>query len=36
MFNFRLRHLLSREVEDLFRQKLEDDHVVLAKGKIGL
>lgn len=30
------RHLFCTELEDLFGKKLEDDHVVLADGKVGL
>ena len=31
-----LSHLLSRVVEDFFRQKPEDDHVVLAQRQVRL
>jgi hypothetical protein len=30
VLRFRLRHLVGRIIENLLRQKLEDDHVVLA------
>ena len=36
VFRFRLGHLARAEVEDLFAEQLEDDHVVLAQRLVGL
>ena len=36
VFGFRLGHLARAEVEDLFAEQLEDDHVVLAEALVGL
>ena len=35
-FSLRRRHLFRAKLEDLLRQELEDDHVVLADGEIRL
>ena len=36
VFRLRLGHMLSREVEDLLGEQLQDNHVVLAEEKVGL
>lgn len=35
VFDFDLRHLFGREVEDLFREQLQDDHIVFTEGEVG-